>query len=155
MEVRITGLDDVAKLARDLKKAGDTDLRREMREAGKRIGKRAEEAVRESAGDLPSTGGLNSWVQARIKIKPLIRLQGRDVGIRVKTSHRGKTGASDIRAMNNGRLRAPLFGDTDHWYLHRIPPGFVTRPLEAMSDDARDEFLTAIDEIARRFAAGG
>jgi hypothetical protein len=155
-ELRITGLDDVAKLSRDLKAAGQKDLQKEMREAGKRIAKPAEEAVRESARDvLPSKGGLNEWVAGRLRFKTLIRLSGKQVGIRIKTSHRGKTGLSDLGAINRGRVRHPFYGDRDHWYLTEVTAGFVTKALDEMADTAREEFLKAVDEVARKFAAGG
>jgi hypothetical protein len=155
-DLSITGLDDVAKLTRDLKAAGNTELKKEMREAAKRIAVPAQEAVRQAALDtLPTKGGLNEWVAGRLKFKSLVRLAGKNVGIRIKISHRGKTGLSDLGAINRGRVRHPLYGNRDHWYLTQVPAGFVGKALDEMADTAREEFLAAVDEVARKFAAGG
>ena len=155
-DVRITGLDDIADAARALRKMGEKDVPKEMRAAGKRIGEPAADLIKAAAIEvLPHKGGLNTWVGGRIKSTTLVKISGRNVGIRIKTRHRGRTGLSDLAAMNDGRVRAPLFGDTSHWYLHSIPAGFVTKALEPMADTAEQEFLAAVDEIIRAYAAGG
>lgn len=155
-DIHITGLDDVAKLSRDLRKMGEKDLPKEMRAAGKRIGEPAGELIKQSAiENLPSTGGLNEWVGARIKSTTLVRLSGKKVGIKIKTKHRGKTGLSDLGALNRGKARHPLYGDTDHWYLTEVAAGWVGKALEPMADTAEEEFLAAVDAIIKTYAAGG
>jgi hypothetical protein len=155
-ECHVTGLDDVAEMVRDLRKMGEKDVPKEMRAAGKRIGAPAAELIRDAAIEvLPHGGGLNTWVGARIKSTVLVKLSGKTVGIKIKTRHRGKSGASDLKALNNGKARHPLFGNTDHWYLTSVPAGFVEKALEPMADTAEREFLAAVNEIAARYAAGG
>jgi hypothetical protein len=154
--MRITGLDDVAKLSRDLKAAGNKDLPKEMRAAGKRIAKPAQEAIRQAALDtLPGGGGLNEWVGNRLKFSTLVRLSGKNVGIKIKTRHRGATGLSDLGALNRGKARHPLYGNRDHWYLTEVPAGWVGKALNEMTDTAQEEFLAAVNEVARKFEAGG
>ena len=153
---RITGLDQVAALTRDLRKMGEKDLPKAMRAAGKRIGEPAGELIKASAEEvLPSKGGLNVWVGARIKSSTQVRLAGKKVGILIKTRHRGKKGLSDLGALNRGKARHPLFGDADHWYLTEVEAGFVGKALEPMADTAEEEFLAAVDEIVKAYAAGG
>lgn len=155
-DVRITGLDDVAALTRALRKMGEKDVPKQLREAGKRIGEPAAQLIADAAVEvLPHKGGLNVWVGSRVKSSTLVKLSGKNVGIRIKTRHRGKTGLSDLAAINRGKVRHPLFGDTDHWYLTNVPAGFVGHALEPIRDTAEEEFLAAVDEIIRSYAAGG
>jgi hypothetical protein len=147
---------ELKKLAKDLKAAGNKDLRKELLEAGKRLKPKWKDAVTDRArSDLPSSGGLNDWVAGRLSITAQTKLTGRDVGVRFKTKRRGKGGLSDLSGINRGRTRAPLFGDRDHWYLHPVPPGFADRAMEDMRPAARLEFLEAVDAVAKKFAAGG
>jgi hypothetical protein len=154
--VRIEGLDDVAALTRDLRKMGEKDLPKAMREAGKRIGEPAGELIKQAAIDtLPAKGGLNEWVGARIKSTTLVRLAGKNVGITIKTKHKGQRGLSDLGALNRGKARHPLFGNKDHWYLTEVTAGFVGKALEPMADTAEQEFLAAVQEIIDAYVAGG
>lgn len=155
-DVHITNLDDIAALSRDLRKMGEKDLPKAMRAAGKRIGEPAGELIRQAALDtLPKGGELNVWVGGRIRSSTLVRLSGKKVGIRIKTKHRGQKGLSDLGALNRGQARHPLFGDKEHWYLTPVEAGFVGKALEPMADTAEQEFLAAVDEIVRAYAAGG
>lgn len=155
-DIRITGLDDIADAVKALRKMGEKDLPKEMRAAGKRIGEPAGELIKQAAIEhLPHGGGLNEWVGARIKSTTLVKLAGRSVGIKIKTKHRGKSGLSDLGALNAGKARHPLFGNTDYWYLTPVAAGWVGKALEPMADTAEEEFLAAVDAIIREYAAGG
>jgi hypothetical protein len=147
---------DLKKLAKDLKQAGNKDLRKELLQAGKRLKPAWKEAVTVRAiSDLPSSGGLNAWVAGRLSVTSSTKLSGRDVGVLFRTKHRGKTGLSDLPSINKGRVRHPLYGDRGHWYVTVVQAGFVNRALDDMGPEARKEFLLAVDAVIRTFAAGG
>lgn len=58
VSIQVVGADSLRVLARDLKKAGDKDLRKELYSGLNRATKPLEEAARRSAaGNLPSSGG--------------------------------------------------------------------------------------------------
>jgi hypothetical protein len=155
-DVRIEGLDDIAALTRDLRRMGEKDLPKAMRAAGKRIGEPAGDLIRQAAIDtLPSKGGLNEWVGGRIKSTTLVRMAGKNVGIKIKTKHKGERGLSDLGALNRGKARHPLFGDKGHWYLTPVTAGFVGKALQPMADTAEAEFLAAVQEIIDQYVAGG
>ncbi len=142
-------------LAKDLKTAGNKDLRKELLRAGKDVGKNAQGEVRKHAlTDLPHRKGLNVWVAARVKVTSQTKLTGRNVGVRLRMRHKGLNGLTDLPAINDGRLRHPTFGD-DPWVLQPIVPGFAWRAVDEVADDLVAGFRTAVDEVARKLAAGG
>lgn len=156
LDVTVSGLDDIARLSRDLRKMGEKDVPKAMRAAGKRIGAPANDLIAAAAIEvLPHSGGLNEWVAGRLKSTVLVKLSGKNVGITIKTKHRGQKGATDLKALDRGKARHPLYGDRGHWYLTAVPAGFVKEALAPMADTAEQEFLAAVDEIIRAYVAGG
>ena len=60
-------------------------------------------------------------------------------------------GEMDLRALNAGRLRHPLYGNRSHWYPQRIAPGFVDKAIERGTRDVREEMLRALDRVIAAF----
>jgi hypothetical protein len=155
-DASIRGVEELEKLGRDLRAAGAKDLKKELMRSGRALKEPFKAAlVAHALSDLPKRGGLNQWVAGKIKVTSSVRLSGKLLGVRMKSRHPGKDGLSDLPAINTGRVRHPLFGDTDRWYLTQIPAGFVQKALDDMGDTIREEFLRAVDDVAARLRAGG
>lgn len=147
--------DQMRQLGRDLKTAGDKDLKKELMAAGRATGKTAQGEVRKHAlTDLPHQKGLNVWVASRAKVTASTRLTGKNCGLRLKIRHKGVNGITDLPAINAGRLRHPTFADTP-WVLQPIAPGFASRAIDEVGDTLVENFRGAVDEVARKLAAGG
>lgn len=145
------GTDAFNQLGRDLKAAGAKELTKELRATGRRLAKVFKDEVTQQAVTiLPKEGDLNTWVSKRIKITAQTRIGGSISTFRFVTKHKGERGLSDLRSLNNGRIRHPLFGNRDRWYLQELSGHFVDRALREMSDTIREEFLQAVDDVARR-----
>lgn len=145
------GVEAFEQLGRDLKAAGAKELTKELRATGRRLAKVFKEEVQAQALEvLPKEGELNVWVSKRIKITGQTKIGGNIAQFRFVTKHKGERGLSDLRSLNNRRIRHPLFGDRDHWYLQQLPTSFVSRALIEMGDTIRAEFLQAVDDVARR-----
>lgn len=152
-EIRIEGIEKLEKLGRDLKEAGDKELRREMLKTGQAIGKPVKENIRKHAlSDLPRKGGLNVWVAKNAKTQTQVRLSGRNLGVRFRTKFKG---SSDVAAINAGEVRHPLFGNKDHWYATKVTPGFAYRALDELAPEVRKQFLALVDDIAAKLEAKG
>jgi len=54
----------------------------------------------------------------------------------------------DLKSINNGIVRHPVFGDTDHWVTQRVHPGFFTRACEANVEDVRKGLNDAVRRVA-------
>lgn len=152
--IEIEGADQLRALARALKDAGDTQLRKELMKAAQRSTRPVKAEVSASARrTLPSRGGLNVWV-ASTKVQTKTRTGGRNVGVTI-TGRPGRrmTPTSDVRAINRGRLRHPTYGHGP-WVTQPVRPGFWDEVMEGpLADRARREFTDAMDRIARQIAS--
>ncbi len=139
-------------LAADLRKAGAVGLRRELHKALQRQARPVIRAVRESAASrLPRSGGLAGRVA-----KASITVRGstaRNPSIRIIAKERA--GASiDVQALDEGRVRHPLFGNRKHWYAQPVRPGWFTEPLTGHAEAFRAGLGDAIDAIEREISGG-
>jgi len=149
------GVEELRQLGKDLKAAGNRELRKELLKAGRDAGKTAQGKVRQHAfSDLPHKKGLNVWVASRARVSAQTKLTGRSVGLALKIQHRGVKGLTDLPAINSGRLRHPTFGD-DPWVLQLIAPGFANRAIDDVGEELVNGFLESVDRVARKLASGG
>lgn len=151
IEVRVEGADKFARLARALRQIGEKDLRRELYAGINRAVKPLTTSVRESTRRyLPDryADELSRTLQVRTR-----RRAGRDPGISLagtaKTS-RGKD--RNLRALNRGVLRHPLYEDRRYWFNQKVSPGFWDEPLSDGADVVRRELVNVLDDIGRTLA---
>lgn len=150
VDVTVQGADDLARLSRRLKEAGDKDLNRELRKGIQRATKPLKEAAKRSARErLPKRGGLNEWV-AKSKFSVRTSSSQRSARVRLVAS-RGKT---DERAINRGRLRHPVFGNRKVWVTQDVTPGWFTKPMVEGLAPVQREVLKVMDDITKKVAHG-
>lgn len=141
IELQVQGAENLARLAKELKVAGEGELRKELlrgiREAAKPMLAEVKEAAREN---LPKHGGLNNAVAAS-KLAVRTRAAGASAGVRVVGPR--------YRGADRGRLRHPTFGH-DPWTTQQVKPGWFTETLQHHAPDVRAHLVEAIEDIARR-----
>lgn len=146
-DIRVTGAESLTEISKQLRAAGEQGkgLRRELLKAIQRGTKEAKSEVPESWGrEMPQRGGL---ADRPLKVTTKTRASGNNVGVRIVSASRD---GYDLRSIDQGRLRHPVFGNFGTWAEQRVPEGVVTRPLEESAPKVREEILRAIDDIARR-----
>lgn len=141
------------RLAKDLEEAGAVKLKRKlyrnMNAAAKVL---LEDAKREAAATLPRSGGAADRVagasyRSRIlpgKDTPGVKLRGVEIG----------SAKVNLKKINRGVLRHPLFGDREHWYDTPVRPGFWDRSMERGKPKAEEAVKAAIDEMVGEFYGG-
>lgn len=141
--------EQLRRLARDLKYAGKRDLRRALyRNLNIAATPLLEDVKREAAATLPKSGGAADRV-AGANYKSRV-LPGNNPGVRLTGAEVG--GAKvNLKKINAGVLRHPLFGDREHWYDTPVPEGFWDRPLKRGARKAEAAAIAAIEEMAARF----
>lgn len=97
-----------AKKKADLVAAGK--IKNELRKQIRATTKATRYKIRDAAkADLPKEGGLNKWA-ARVP-SASVHTQGKRQGVRLRLTRRG----ADMRALNRGVARHPVFGNKKVW----------------------------------------
>ena len=115
-----------------------TEMRKPLPEVRRKIKARA-------LTTLPRSGGLNRWA-ASTRITAKIAVTGRAVKVTVKGGRNSSGGASDIKALDRGRVRHPSWGrrGRGQWHIQRVSEGFFTVPV-VESPEWRQACLAAVD----------
>lgn len=141
VDLRVEGAEQLEALARRLKEIGGKDLRRALLRGIERAVKPVKAAALVSAREsLPRKGGLNERV-AKSRLSTKRRLSGQDVSVRLVAS------GGDLRRLDEGRVRHPVFGHRKVWVTQEVQPGWFSRPAEAAAPLVRQELLAVFDDV--------
>ena len=134
--IEVRGGEQLDRLARALKEAGDKGLQRELSIAINRALKPVKASVQRSASStLPSRGGLAADV----------------AGFKVQT----RRGKGSVKLVSRGRYSGYHM---DQGIIRHGPgnavqstrPGWWTQPTQAAAPEVRRELVVAMDEVARK-----
>lgn len=149
IQLQVKGANDLAKASRALREAGGPELVRRLTKNIRGEVAPAIKAVRRNArGRLPQSGGLAGTI-ARSKMNTRVRTTPNTAEVTIVASHE-----HDIRRINKGWVRHPLFGDRSRWYSQRVTPGWFTRPLDQRQTKIRGAVQRAIDDMIRELDRG-
>lgn len=148
-DFEVRGSKDMATVARRLKEAGRTDLRKELLAGVRAAGSKAIPDIRNAArANLPRGGGLADLVASQpYSVRTSLALSGAKVSIVGR-------GMKELRDIDQGRLRHPVYGDRSNWSAQRVTPGFVSVTMAAQAGAIRDEVEGAMDKVAREITSG-
>jgi hypothetical protein len=141
-------------LAGKFYKAADRDLTRALARARRDAVAPLQKEIRtEALASLPKRGGYNATMAKAVKVSATGGTASKKLVVRIYA--RGKSEERDVRAVNAGELRHPVFG---HW-RKKVPPtrvrrGFVDRPVDKLADRILElsahEVTDLLKEIARK-----
>lgn len=139
------GTEQLTRLAQRFKQAADSGLRDEI---GKTLFNTAPgviDVIRMSARrTLPRRGGLAALI-ADSTFTTTPRSSPTSVSVRITASS-----SVELKLIDDGTVRHPLFGDRRYWYTQTVTPGWFTRPTERIGPKVSADIETTLDEIARR-----
>lgn len=145
LSLGVTGAVELRYVAGVLRKAGLKDLERERRKAQRDAVKPLQREIRaEAAATLP--GGYAPLMARAVRVTVQFGRPGSDV-LTGRVYARGRKELRDVRAVNNGVLRHPVFGNRSRWVPQPVRPGFVTRAV----DRTWDRVYRASDDAHRRY----
>jgi hypothetical protein len=157
VEVRITGAEQLRKLALDLKAAGSparglrVELLRAMRLAAKPMVEAAKASARENLPKHGGVKGLNVWVADGAKIAARNRVASNStVGMRIVATE----GGARLEDMDKGKVRHPVFGNRAVWRSQDIQAGWFSKPLNEAMPAVQADVLMAMNIIGRRIEKG-
>jgi hypothetical protein len=153
VEIQVVGVEQLAAVARDLKAAGDRDLRKELFRGIQRGARPLKAEARAAALDeLPQSGGLAARV-ASAKFTVNVRLGARNPSIRI--TGKGQIGSVtgnvyDLNSMDRGRIRHMTYGHKP-WKDQTIKPGWFSDRMERAADTGvRAEILSAMTTVQNK-----
>lgn len=147
VDVTIEGAEKLALLAKALKQVGDRELRLELLKGLREATKPTKEKVKESfKTNLPQRGGLAALISGDAKLTTQNRMAGKNPGVRIKAR-----AGHDIKRMDKGRLRHPIYGSRKKWVTQAIEPGVFSKPIEDDAPQMRDEILAGMERVALKF----
>jgi hypothetical protein len=143
--ITVTGWEQLAKVAHDLKVAGDRGLKNELQRALRKNAEPLREGARAAAlEELPHRGGLGEYVAETSKFAVRTRLS-RNPQVRIVGSNR-----IDLDSLDRGRVRHLTWGHLP-WRDQTITPRWFSDRMEEIADTkVRDDILDAIDTTARK-----
>lgn len=152
-DAELRGLDDLARLSRAFREAGDQGkgLKRELSSSINRETKQTRKEMRAAIlPGLPKRGGLAADVVRTTRFTTSVSSSGRNVGVRIKA--RGKR---SIRRMNaTGTFRHPVWGGKNRgsgtgWVTQSagVEKGFLDKPFEKSQPKLRSAVLTTIARV--------
>lgn len=149
--VRIQGERDLRRVAGTLREAGDKRLNRKVSAAirlvARPIGIRV---LREGAKEMPRRGGFAGVVEAG-KVGIRAGFSGRNPSVSIQLRNEG----ADMKSLDAGILRHPVFGNKSAWTRQDVPEQAFTRAFEEESKPAQVAVAAAakstLNEIAREF----
>lgn len=168
LTVRVFGHEQLGDLAKRLRKAGRTDLRRELVKGLRVAGKRVADEAKGNVLALPSpSGAIRRRVAKSVKVR--IRTGARNPGVQVvstdtplRPSPRAKPMAVHL---NIGTWRHPTFGHRvwvlpngkikSAWFPQHVPPGWFDRAAADKGPEARKEVLAAMKRVKAKLEHGG
>lgn len=98
---------------------------------------------------LPESGGLNVWV-SKTRITVQVRATGRRAGITLKGSRKSAKDKSDLKRLDQGRVRHPSWGrrGKGQWHVQSVTPGFFTDPATEV-----DQWIRMVEAAVDRATA--
>jgi hypothetical protein len=97
--------------------------------------------------ELPKRGGLNVWV-AKSRITAKIRRGSSSAGIAVKVGRNSAGGRSDLRRIDDGRVRHLTWGHRP-WHSQTVNPNSITGGVtDEGTDQLHQAVLAAADKAA-------
>jgi hypothetical protein len=158
LSFQVTGVDDFAALARKFKQAaassGTSSLKQNLQHEADRLAPDLIQLVIDQVPEyLPS--GYAPAVQATLRIRARPR---RPIGMRLYGRAKTKRGGveRELRRLDQGVLRHPLWGNRRHWYPQSVRPGFWTKTLTDATAQvrARQAMVRGIDKTLDRILKG-
>lgn len=168
MEVQLLGQRQLRELAAKFNTEANKGLGREMAAALRRVAKPVQASVEgEYRAGLPKRGGYVNTFTRSIKWRTNLRAQQRNASFRMTIFGEGAHERRDIKALEAGRLRHPVYGrhrrirrgvrrgsrDANPWAVTSVRGGYWKRGTDDASRDAEREMIKVLDEFAQRLAS--
>lgn len=143
-----TGAAELRYVARLVEKIRVRDLKLELSRAQRQAFAPLLPAIKAEAATLPS--GYAPTMARTVRLS--VRRRGLTTTAEVYA--RGRRKERDVRSVDAGELRHPLYGNRDHWFVTRVRSGFVDRPVKNLGERIATESLDALERVGNEIVRG-
>src|SRR5262245_51096378 len=153
VQLRIArGPAELRRAAADLRRASRTELTRKIVRA---IDRSLTPIARAIRADVPvkMPSGYAPTLSRSLHTDKQVRTT-RNATVSLRVWARGKVIERDVEALDDGRLRHPLYGNRHRWFTTSTPPGLVSEPWALGQDGVVRAVDEAIDEMVRELERG-
>lgn len=148
IQTRVSGAAELRYVARIVRRQREAGMKKELAAAQRKAFRPLLPAIKAEAVTLPS--GYAPTMVRTVKVS----VRNRALETTAIVYAKGRIGERDVRSIDAGRLRHPLYGNRGRWYTTRVRPGFVDRPVRRLGKQIADESLDALERVAREIARG-
>ena len=164
VEVRVKGAAALHRAAAQIRAEGRKDLAKEMSKALSKAIDPVRESIRQSAGEvMPRSGGYNAVFEKYLRFRTNRTNRANEASVNLATYADGASERRDIRALERGDLRHPVYGRSrpgarkgeriaNPWAVTSIRAGFWQRGTDGALDEAQEALETVIEDLAERLA---
>jgi hypothetical protein len=165
LEVRIEGADLFRQVAQQMRAESAKGMARQMATALSKVAEPVKvEITRETLAAMPSEGGYRGLMSASLEHRMSRRMGGRHAQLIIATYAEGTKERRDIKALNRGILRHPVYGRSrkikvgvragtiipNPWAVTSVNGGFHERGTARAMARARVELAVVLDDFAGR-----
>jgi hypothetical protein len=149
-DFEIRSSQSLAALGRRLAVAGDGKVKRDLLATIRASASEAIPGIRDSARQtLPHGGGLAEEVAS---LPYAVRTTLAASGGRVSIAGRGM---KEIRDIDRGNLRHPVYGNRKVWRPQAVPPGFASTPITKQAPKILLKITAEMQKTAEEITRGG
>lgn len=161
VELRVEGGATLRRVAARMRAEGRKDLTREMGEALSKATDPIRESIRASASEvMPREGGYQAAFDKSLRFKRTTRDGGTESSLILYTYADGTSERRDIRALDKGNLRHPVWGRSrpgprkgervaNPWAVTSIRAGFFKRGTDGAMDEVQKNLQKVINTYAQ------
>lgn len=162
MAIVVTGYNELSRLGFRLREAKATGLTKELREGLRRPLKSLADQIRAGAPDHTPKGYEVTFARS-LKFTTKVNLVGTSAGVDFSVTATGKTYPRQIREINRGRLKHPVYGRrrltrkgwiNNPWVWQNIEPGFWDNPVRANFNAMRASMRASMRAVAEQITRG-
>lgn len=164
----LTGGMQLRLVAANIRAAGNKGLGKEMAAALRKATKPIQRSIKdELVAAMPTSGGYQAIVSKSVRFRAQVRAGWKDGSVRLTTDIKGKSERRDIRRLNRGELRHPVYGRSRNvyaggkrrrvpnpWATTKVTGKFFERGTANAADECERQLMSIVDSFAARLLKG-
>lgn len=154
-DIDIGGKEQFVRVAKALNAQGSAGrgLKKELMTAIKAAAKPMENEVRDHVAQyLPDR--YAPIISKGLVVRPSQSTRGKSLGLKLVGYAPGQSRRRQIKVIDGGTLRHPVYGNREAWVDQKVKPGFWSTPLDNAREKPAKEIRRAIQTVAAKLTRG-